>query len=240
MRNLGVLFFTWIHCWLSWEVGNTYSYSYFGVAYVPIGFHCILCILIIVVPRRFVGIWKSRFAVSVIALNKRCTASFWLRTSAYFFARKLLKWEACFEAACLSNDDKYKYKWLEGYPQHWLTGEESPLFVAANFPSPWADLLALHHVCSMSFTTLPFDLLANNDCMFTVRGRAADILCYREWSSTLGSSKPYLYVTQCKPEAISITSEIISQLTRWRLRPFSSRVLFVYAFYAFIYAFSDQ
>ena len=31
-----------------------------------------------------------------------------------------------------------------------------------------------------------------------------------------------------------------SQLTRWRLRPFSSRVLFLYAFYAFIYAFCDQ
>ena len=38
---------------------------------------------------------------------------------------------------------------------------------------------------------------------------------------------------------ISITSEIIFQLTRWRLRPFSSRVLFVYAFYATVSAFGE-
>ena len=48
-----------------------------------------------------------------------------------------------------------KVKWLEGYPKHWRTGEESP---HVNFPSPRADLLALHHVCSMPFTTLSFDI----------------------------------------------------------------------------------
>ena len=43
-------------------------------------------------------------------------------------------------------------------------------FAAANFPSPRADLLALHHVCSMPFTTLPFDFMANSDHMFDRRG----------------------------------------------------------------------
>ena len=35
-----------------------------------------------------------------------------------------------FLSTCLKKTDyKYKYKWLEGYPQHWRTGEESPLIL---------------------------------------------------------------------------------------------------------------
>ena len=33
-------------------------------------------------------------------------------------------------------------------------------FAASNFPSPRADWLALHHVCSIPFTTLSFNLMA--------------------------------------------------------------------------------
>ena len=50
---------------------------------------------------------------------------------------------------------------------------------AANFPSPRANLTALHLMCSMPFTTLPFDLMANSDHFLAVGGRAADILRYR-------------------------------------------------------------
>ena len=34
---------------------------------------------------------------------------------------------------------------------------------AANFPSPRANLLALHLICSMPFATLSFDLMANSN-----------------------------------------------------------------------------
>ena len=125
---------------------------------------------------------------------------------------------------------------MEGYPQHWRTGEESPLFVAANFPSLQADLLALHKVCSMPFTTLPFDLLANSDCMLTVGGRAADnFVLYGMIWYIRQLSHAYMLPSVSRKQFQSLLK--FSQLTRGRLRPFSSRVLFVYAFYAFVYAF---
>ena len=93
--------------------------------------------------------------------------------------------------------------------------EWSHRIVAAKFPPPRADVMALHHVCSMPFTTFPFDIWPTAIACLTVGKRAGDLSCFRVWSGT----KPCLYATQCKPEAISIISEI-SQLTRWHLKPF--------------------
>ena len=44
---------------------------------------------------------------------------------------------------------------------------------AANFPSPRADLLALHHVCSMPLLLLSQDLLANSDITYWPSGESS-------------------------------------------------------------------
>ena len=46
------------------------------------------------------------------------------------------------------------------------------------------------------------------------------ITCVTGCATKSQLTKPCLYATQFKPEAISIASEFFSQLTRWRLRSF--------------------
>ena len=113
---------------------------------------------------------------------------------------------------CMQACYKYKYKWLEGYPQHWRTGEELPLFAVANFPSPQADLLALHHICSIVLCLLPPSLLTYWPTAITCWLSEGEQLtfCVIGYDLVHQAAKPCLYATQCKPEAISITSEIFS------------------------------
>ena len=65
-----------------------------------------------------------------------------------------------------------KVKWSKGYPQHWHAGEGS-MHISNELSITRADLLALHHICSMPFTTLPFDLMANSDHMFDRPGESS-------------------------------------------------------------------